>query len=219
MKTALLAAALVGITVPAAVADPPGPKAPQAEQGGATRDDQRLVPADAPGFKRITRPVIWEMMFADGITAKEYAAQLDAFEIELAAADNKGQVQYATRLSSPKPERHSGKLIDDTRVMIEWKNGDLVAFDRKFLTKAGIAAGNKRILHFYPPAAERQLYELERAYAGADAPDVVRTRFGIRESETDKTSPPSYEFYVVEQELKEKATPGSSASARSQKEK
>ncbi len=186
-KSLVLAAAIVVLAAAAAApaqqpaqqpANKPNRGTPRTGTSGAAPSE--LLPADDPNFKRLTRAVIWEMEFAEGISAKDYARQLDFFQIELAAADSKGQLQYALRVSSPKPERRSGKLQDDSRVMIEWKTGNLPGFDRKFLAKAGIATSGKRILHFYSPAVERQLYDLEQAYAGADAPNIVRTRYGIR---------------------------------------
>ncbi len=168
------------------------------------------MPADSPDFKRVTRSVIWEVVFEDGISAKDYAKQLDYFKIELGAADSQGQVQYAGRVSSTRPDKRSGKIQDDKRITIGWKKGNLLNFDRKLLGKAGINTAGKTILHFYPAQIESQLFNLEQAYAGEDADKIVRTQFKIH----DKVSEPGYEFYVAEQQLRPEAT-GTTSSAKS----
>ncbi len=160
--------------------------------------DNPEVPAGALDAARAARGVEWELEIEDGLPGKEYAKQLDFFKIELGAEDAKGQVQYASHLAGTRPDRRNGKREDDERFTIGWKKGTLLGLDRKLLVKAGINTNGKKILQFYPRDVEMQMLKLEQAYAGKNAPKILRTRFKIR----PKDAQPGYEFYVAEQDIK-----------------
>ena len=178
-------------------------------------------PGDSSSYDLEPRSSEWEVLFEEGITADEYAKQLDYFGIELGAVAKDGKIQYAAQLSRTRPERRNGLKKDEKRVTIEWKRGTLEALDRKLLTKVGINTQGKKLAHFYSLDAQRQLARLERDFEDRPAAEIKRTRFSVRplektagpsansasgvaksKSVVDKSSgqTPGYEFYVVEQE-------------------
>jgi hypothetical protein len=199
--------------LPLAVA-PPAVGADKPEPATAKQSDAK------DDYERKVRPGEWEMLFDEGISADEYARQLDFFGIELAAVGKDGKIQYAARLSERKPERSLGTKETEKRTSIGWKRGTLSGVDRKLLAKAGIHTEGKQLLHYYPLTAERQLVRIEYEFAKVPLDDIKRTRFGIRAVEEKvpgepakpataakkkrgaaKEDPPkAYEFYVIEQD-------------------
>ena len=202
MKSALFALAAIGLLVVPADAAKPAAESPQpaAESPAPTATAASARPssanAPAPIRTRVLHDI--ELLIDDGIPGKEYAKQLDYFKIELGAEDAKGQVEYASHLMSPKPERRTGNRKEDPRITIGWKKGTLLALDRKLLLKAGINSKDKKVYQFYPLEVEDQLFKLEEAYAGENATKIARTRFKIR----PKDSEPGYEFYIDDVEFK-----------------
>ena len=79
-----------------------------------------------------------------------------------------------------------------------WKRGNLVMIEGRLLAKAGINTSEKKLTHFYPPAVESHLEELEKQFAGRDPRMITRTLFKIR---AVAGSPNTYEFYVDQQEV------------------
>ena len=138
----------------------------------------------------------WELSFPDGLSVVEYARRLDHFGIEIAAVSSKGKIEYIAQSSQPKPRKRVGTLVDDPRLYIGWKQGELIAADRKLLAKAGINAQGKELWHFFPPATQKLMAEVERAHAKRDPKEIKRTRFEIRPAKKQE-----YEFVVVEQDL------------------
>ncbi|MBI3837612.1 MAG: hypothetical protein HY288_06730 [Planctomycetia bacterium] len=140
--------------------------------------------------------VEWEILFEEGITAEEYAKQLDYFKIEVGAISKKGKIEYISKVANPKPERRIGQKTTDYRMSIGWKTGTLHAADRKLLAKAGINSEGKELWHFFPTEVQVQLGALQRSYAKRDPSEIKRTRFQIRPKEQGG----GYEFVVVEQD-------------------
>jgi hypothetical protein len=212
MKSALLALAATGLLSASADAAKPAasPAKPVAEspEPAATVPSARSASANTPERPptRVLHDI--ELLIDDGIPGKEYAKQLDYFKIELGAEDSKGQIEYASHLTSPKPERRSGNRKEDPRITIGWKKGTLLALDRKLLLKAGINSKDKKVYQFYPLEVEDQLFKLEETYAGANATNIARTRFKIRPKDVE----PGYEFYIDDVEFKSES-PRSSGSA------
>jgi hypothetical protein len=163
--------------------------------------------AHEPARERVDRGVDWEMLFEEGISAKEYAKQLDYFKVELGVEDSKGEIEYASHFSDAKPARRTGHKRDENRMAESWKKGTLAGLDQKLMRKAGVKAQGKKLFHFYPREIEREMFKLEQGYAGLNASQVVRTQFSIR----PKTLVGGYELYVTEQQLKTAApsTPSS----------
>lgn len=138
----------------------------------------------------------WEITFEDGISADEYARQLDFFKIEVAAAAKDGSIDYIWDLLKRKPQKRAGSNKTDYRVYIGWRKGNLYAADRRLLTRAGVSSEGKELRHYLPTAVEAQLAALERDYAGREVTQIRRTRFALRPN--DKGD--GYEFVVIEQD-------------------
>ena len=189
------------------VAAPPGKRSakqavedqPAIHEGGASSSNAESS-ADPQEFERLPPDCEWEVLFTDGISPLEYARQIDYFGIELAAVAKNGQIQYASHVTQPKPERRVGKKSEELRIAINWKQGNLSSLDGKLLTKAGITTTDKTITHYYPLAIEAKMMQVQKAYAGRQASDIRRTRFKIRPQENN---PKAYEFYVDEQDVRE----------------
>jgi hypothetical protein len=171
----------------------PSLQEPQESGGGRLQGDGRRVgygfgdgPPGIPRYKR------WEIYYSDGGTLEEYAKQLDFFQIELGIVGGE-QVIYLTNLSQAKPTSRTGPGTDETRLYMSWRQGNLKQADRELLAKAGINAPGRIIVQFYPAEIERQLAQLEVAFADRKPEQIRRTRFGVR-SQGD-----GYEYYVIDQ--------------------
>jgi hypothetical protein len=133
------------------------------------------------------------------ISPAAYAARLDYFGIELAAAGGgEPTVDYASKFTQPPPQRRSGSPEDEQRVYLIWRRGSrLEEFDRNLLAQAGIDTANRQVMQFLPPALEQTLRRLERQYAGdRDESELRMTVYGIKKVEGN------YQFYVLSQELR-----------------
>jgi hypothetical protein len=206
-------AVAVALAASAVLAAPPNkrPAKEQAEAADAVAEQVgKTAGGSAETVERLPPGCELEVLFEHGqFTALEYARQLDYFGIELGAIAKNGQIQYASHLSQPRPERRIGKKSEEQRMTITWKRGNLSALDGKLLTKAGITTTDKTFAHFYPIAVETRLLKLQKAYAGHDAGEIRRTRFKIRSQTSD---PQAFEFYVTEQDLRD-APAGRSANS------
>lgn len=157
-----------------------------------SRRDRRSAPR---GDSR-SSGALWEIEFEDGLNTEEYARQIDFFKIEIGAVSKKGKIEYISRVTRPKPDKHVGDARSDYRLRIGWKKGTLHAADRKLLSKAGINSEGKDLFHYFPIEVQVQLADLERAYAKREPGDIRRTRFLLK----PKTKADGYEFVVVEQD-------------------
>ncbi len=162
--------------------------------GGTKGDGRTKGDGDGRGKRH------WEFVFPTGITAAEYARQLDYFNIELGVLQPGGKVAYASKLSANKPSVRYGASEAEKRFYLTWLKGDLQAVEREILTKAGIDHEGKLILKFLPPALEMQLAEMEIAKAGNQKEKVRATYYGIRSKSKGKSG--EYEFYVLNQVIK-----------------
>lgn len=145
-----------------------------------------------PGRPGIPPQMRWEISYADGQTLDIYARQLDFFKIELGVLGI-GQVTYAKNLSKGKPEVYKGPSGADKRLYMTWRVGRLKEADRDLMAKAGVSAGGKVVLQFYPDETEQLLLHAEHDFKGRDASTIRKTRFGVRPAGK------GYEFYVIEQ--------------------
>ncbi len=159
-----------------------------------SKQDDHARSAHSPGGR--DSKTEWEILFEDGITAEEYAKQLDYFKIEVGAISKKGKIEYISKVAAPKPEKRVGQKTTDYRLSIGWKTGTLHAADRKLLAKAGINSEGKELWHFFSTEVQVQLDTLQRSYANRDPGEIKRTRFRIRPKEKGA----GYEFVVVEQD-------------------
>ena len=158
--------------------------------GGGDGDGRGL--GHGPGKGGIPR--LWELQYVKGNTLEVYARQLDFFGIELGVLLPDNKVVYAFNLAKPMPETRTGAADKERRYYLTWRgSGDLQKADRELLARAGIEVADRVILKFLPAAVEAQLAALEKAYAGKEAKDIRKTRFGV------KPAGDGYAFYVLEQ--------------------
>ncbi len=162
--------------------------------GGTKGDGRTKGDGDGRGKRH------WEFVFPTGITAAEYARQLDFLGIELGVLQPGGKVAYASKLSAKTPTVRYGASEEEKRFYLTWLKGELQTAERELLTKAGIDHGGKLILKFLPPQLETQLAEMETAKAGNQREKVRATYFGIRPKPKGKGG--EYEFFVMNQVIK-----------------
>jgi hypothetical protein len=185
-----------------AVADAVGAKAgllddPQrlaAPKGRPSWADQREAAGPGTNLRRN-----WELHFDKGTAREPYARQLDFFGIELAVVLPENKLLYVGKFTKGKPETRSGAADRETRCYLTWSEGDLSRADADLLFRAGVSTADRVILEILPVAVEDKLAALEKAYAGDEIDNVRKTRFGIR------AAGDGYEFYVVQQSLREQA--------------
>ncbi len=159
-----------------------------------------LTAAEPADYSQGARPVAsWEIVFGDDISVDEYARQLDYFGIELGVVNKAGQVQYASHFADKRPQRRTGDRELDKRLCVTWKWGTLATADRKLLTKAGINAQDRELLHFYPTSIAADMAKLERTFANHDLADIKLTRFKLQHR---KGAESGYELVVLEQKYK-----------------
>lgn len=153
-------------------------------KGGASTE-----PAARTEIPRARR---WEIFFPEGVTAAEYAAQLDVLGIELGVIGD-GQIEYARNVSKPMPEKRVAPAAEEHRMYMSSRRGGLAEADRHLAAMAGVDTAGKLVVQFFSEAIEQQLAELEKSYAGREPAAIQRTRFSVR------AKPGGYEYYVVQQ--------------------
>ncbi len=149
------------------------------------------------GNARVPRWERWEVQFTSTRLA-DYAEQLEWFGIELAAAGGGiDQVDYATGLNKTKPDRRSAPGSGEQRLYMSYRQGQLKAFDRQLLRRAGIAVDGRLLVQFYPPRLEGTLAALERQRAGnRPLADIRKTVFAVKKSGRE------YSFEVIDQQYR-----------------
>ena len=137
------------------------------------------------------------MEFADRGNLKSYAAQLDALKIELGCAFPDGRIFYLSGMSANPLIRQERLSADDQRMFMNWEGGDRVKADIELLKKAGVPEPQTgKILHFYDPATEQKMAQMELSYAGKPSDQIRRTYFKAQRSGS------TYEFVVTNQKLR-----------------
>lgn len=164
------------------------------EQGEMGRGDSRPPGPEGEGDDIIPRWERWEIRWASSSVAA-YARQLDFFGIELGVVGGKeSTVDYASRLSTSRPSRRSGKSTDEKRLYMTWRAGGLIEFDRQLLARSRLASQNRIVMQFYPEPVEDRLAEIELAYAnGRSVKEIAKTIFRV------KSVRRGFEFEVVDQ--------------------
>ena len=138
----------------------------------------------------------WELQFL-AKDVKDYAAQLDFYEIELGCVGKAKLVDYASGFSGPIQKR-AGKGSDEKRLYFMWRQeGPLVAFDRQLLGQAGIETQGRQLLKFIPSSLEDQLARAEMKHAISHGHNKVR-EIAKTVFESRPTSS-GYDFVVIEQ--------------------
>ncbi|MEZ6128541.1 MAG: hypothetical protein R3C59_07645 [Planctomycetaceae bacterium] len=146
------------------------------------------------GTKREQR---WLVQFADKGDLKSYARQLEFFKIELGCAFKDGRIYYLKNMASSPTLRQDRLSSQDQRLFMNWEGGDRVQADIELLAKAGVpdpASGS--VLHFYDPATEQMMAQIELAYANKPVEQIRRTYFQVRRQGS------GYEFFVSNQKLR-----------------
>lgn len=140
----------------------------------------------------VQRHLRWIIDYAQASSLELYAAQLDQFGIELGAIGEEGPIAYASKFSSPSPQRREGPKGQEKRLNFSWHGGELQQADRQLLLRAGIDSSGKEVLQFYSQETEELLVRLEAAYLNERAPPhrreislVKQTRFGVRGNRAD----------------------------------
>jgi len=154
---------------------------------GASTPAGPQAPAEVPRAER------WQVYFAEGITASDYARQIDSLGVELGAIGATGEIEYAAQLAKPMPDRRVGPAAAESRLYMSWRRGDLAEADRRLLASAGVQVGEKIVVMFFPAAAEQKLAELEKKFAGREPSAILQTRFGVRPEGQ------AFELYVIDQ--------------------
>jgi hypothetical protein len=135
----------------------------------------------------------WLIQFDQQLTAGQYAAWLDQFDIELCAILPNGRMAYLSELSGDRVHRDEPASNGDTRLITEWADGQLQQLDRQFFEQAGIDVSAAVIVHRFSPQTEQLLEELEQAYQGLATENVRRTWFSVRRTGDQ------FEFRVIRQ--------------------
>ena len=120
------------------------------------------------------------------------------FGIELAVAGGGiDQVDYATGLNKTTPDRRTAPGSSEQRLYMSYRRGQLKAFDRQLLRRAGIAVDGRLLVQFYPPRLEGTLAALERQRAGnRPLADIRKTVFAVKKSGRE------YSFEVIDQQYR-----------------
>jgi hypothetical protein len=168
----------------------------EVESGGggrSTGDGRAVGKGSGEGGSGFSRSERWEVYFAEGATIDIYARQLDYFKIELGVLGGSNDIWYAYNLAKSRPDRRVGPGANEQRLYMSWRQGALRDADRALLERAGVPAGGRVIVQFYPPEVEQQLLQLEQAFRGLKADQIRKTRFGVRQQGG------GYEFFVLDQ--------------------
>ena len=145
----------------------------------------------------VPREQRWVVRFADKGDLEAYASQLEFFNIELGCAFPDGRIYFLSKMASSPSLRQERLGSDDQRLFMNWEGGDRVKADIELLTQAGVPnPASGRILHFYDPATEQMMAQLEQQYADKAPEQIRRTSFQVEQSGS------GYEFVVSSQKLR-----------------
>jgi hypothetical protein len=170
-----------------------------ASTSGTGQGDSRPPGPKGEGDDIIGRWERWELTFnAKG--KKDYAKQLDFYNIELAAFGGGGPnvIEMASNLSTSPKKTVNDKPDTEERLYFSWKlSNPLLQFDRQLLGAAGIQFSGRNVIRFIPKDLENKLANLEKEYAeskGKEFPgSIAKTIF---ESTADGSG---YEFKIISQ--------------------
>lgn len=164
---------------------------------GSGKGDSRQAGPEGEGDDIIPRFERWKLKFAAKNLAS-YAAQLDYYDIELAAIGGQIQgVDYARGLAGT-PQTRRGDSEGEKRLYFMWTiPGPLMQYDQQLLQKAGIELAGRQMLKFIPPELENELAakELEHARANghSSVTEIAQTVF------ESQGSSDGFAFTVIEQ--------------------
>lgn len=168
--------------------------------GSAEGTGGRPLGSGGPGRGGAKRENGWFVEFADKGDLDSYAQQLDFFGIELGLLiKEESRLVYLSGVSKTPPtvrEVRNGE--GEKRLFMNWQDGsqERMKADIELFQRAGIDASKGAILHFYPPATEQILAQLETSYANQPASAIRRTTFQVQRAGN------GFEFVVSRQILK-----------------
>ncbi|MCG8650065.1 MAG: hypothetical protein MI861_09535, partial [Pirellulales bacterium] len=161
------------------------------------RRDKTFVdvgPVDRSGDSAAQR---WRLSFS-ARSIEEYAVQLDALGIELAAVGGSIEgVDYLSNVSTQRRVRR-GASGSEKRLYFMWNRySPLMQYDWQLLSGAGVELSGRQVIKFVPAELEMRLAQLELEYARSNGrnsiAEIVVTVFQC-ESAAD-----GYQFRVINQ--------------------
>jgi hypothetical protein len=159
-------------------------------------DDGRQIGPRGPSGPVIPAWQRWQIHYSAG-GIQEYAAILDAFQVELGVmGGDESTISYARDFTLSRPHTRRGNAQDEKRLRFIFTRGDLREADQTLALQAGLSVEGRIVGQFFPDNVQQQLEFLEKS-AIADKPlaSVRRTVFGIRKTVGDR------EFFVERIEL------------------
>ncbi|MFO0888194.1 MAG: hypothetical protein U0790_03495 [Isosphaeraceae bacterium] len=132
-----------------------------------------------PGDGGVSREARWSIVYNSEQSPEEYARQLDALGVELAAVSGPDRLVYVSNFSSPEPTKRYGSGQGDGRLYFLWQGRGRKQSDMALLRKAGVEVGEGMVIQFYPRQVEEQLAQLEVRYRGRQPGEIRVTRFGV----------------------------------------
>lgn len=168
--------------------------------GVSTAGSDRTRLGDSNAIPRYDR---WQLKFT-AWNQRDYAAQLDFFDIELAAiGGGLKTVDYASGFTG-ETQKRSDTGENEKRLYFAWRNDSpLAEYERRLMSKIGIAVEDRIIVKFLSEDLERLLAKLEMINANrlqgreVKAREFLSTTFECRRTEAGE-----YEWVVVDQKLR-----------------
>jgi hypothetical protein len=154
---------------------------------------------EGPGAGGLSREDRWEIVYDKTQTLREYARQLDYFDIELGAILGRDRLVYLSNVASRQPvQRVASGGTEDSRMYLLWRGGGRQRADTDLFRQAGVDVRNAILMQFLPPELEARLFQSEMEYARErrrEREEIRQTRFGVRQNDGGG----DYEFYVIDQ--------------------
>jgi hypothetical protein len=132
-----------------------------------------------PGDGGVAREQRWSIIYNSQQSPEDYARQLDALGVELAAVTGPDQLVFVSNFSGSEPTKRYGSGRGDDRLYFLWQGRGRKQSDIALLRKAGVEVGEGVVLQFYPKGVEDQLAQLEVRYRGRQPGEIRVTRFSV----------------------------------------
>ena len=169
-----------------------------ATTSGTGAGDSRPPGPEGEGEDIIPRFERWQLNFT-ARDIRQYATQLDFYEIELGAIGGSIQGVDVAKNLVGSPQKY--RIVDtesEKRLYFMWSTpSPLMEFDRQLLQQAGIPLPNRQMLKFIPKDLENELAQIELDYSKSKGhPSVTEIAKTVFES---KPQDGGYRFEVVNQ--------------------
>lgn len=168
---------------------------PDLQSVGTSSADAVALPDQRQAGQVVQLPAYqrWEVRLAPGTNLETYGRGLDYFGIELGVIGGAKEILYLSKFSQPKPEQRTGSSRKDRRLYMIWQGGGTA--DQTLAIRAGLTLQDKIIAQFYLPEVEKQLTELERAYAEEHQHKTIEKTIFAMKAQGD-----GFVFYVMDQQ-------------------